>query len=139
MFASTMKKAISILTVILIIFLGYSFLEPGGGGWVAPKSADNIKNPEPKDEVSINNGKTLYKKYCVACHGFKGKGDGIAGASLVPEPADFWKESFQVQSDGAIFWKLSEGKAAMASYKNSISEKDRWDLVNYLRTFTKNK
>lgn len=134
-----MKKAITISTVLLTIIIGYSFNDFDGGPWVAPKSADSLKNPEQKTETSIDNGKTIYKKYCVACHGFKGKGDGIAGASLVPEPANFWKESFQSQSDGAIFWKLSEGKNAMASYKNSISEKDRWDLVNFLRTFTKNK
>lgn len=134
-----MKKSFTFFTVLLTIFLGYSFIVNVGGPWVAPESADSLKNPEQKTEASIENGKTIYKKYCVACHGFKGKGDGIAGASLVPEPANFWKETFQSQSDGAIFWKLSEGKNAMASYKKSLSEKDRWDLVNYLRTFTKNK
>mgnify|MGYP003109959153 FL=1 len=71
---------------------------------------------------------------CFVCHGPKGKGDGMGGAGLTPKPTDLTTEEFQSQSDGAIFWKITEGRAPMASYKTSIPEKKRWELVNYLRT-----
>jgi len=74
---------------------------------------------------------------CVICHGAKGKGDGIAGVSLNPKPGNFTIERIQSQTDGAIFWKLTNGKAPMAAYKEILTETQRWELVNYIRTFKK--
>tara|TARA_R110000868_G_scaffold410826_1_gene700381 strand:- start:2598 stop:3026 length:429 start_codon:yes stop_codon:yes gene_type:complete len=102
--------------------------------WVAPASADNIKNPLKGDANAAASGKKLYKAMCFVCHGPKGKGDGMGGAGLTPKPTDLTTEEFQSQSDGAIFWKIAEGRAPMASYKTSIPEKKRWEIINYLRT-----
>ena len=33
-------------------------------------------------------GRTAYRKYCVQCHGYSGKGDGTSAASLDPPPRD---------------------------------------------------
>ena len=71
---------------------------------------------------------------CSVCHGPKGKGDGMAGAGLTPKPTDLTSEVVQSQTDGAIFWKISEGRAPMASYKSAIPEKNRWEIINYIRT-----
>ncbi|MAB38857.1 MAG: cytochrome c class I [Aequorivita sp.] len=102
--------------------------------WVAPASADKIVNPLKGDATAAASGKKTYKMLCFVCHGPKGKGDGMGGAGLTPKPTDLTTEEFQSQSDGAIFWKITEGRAPMASYKTSIPEKKRWELVNYLRT-----
>ena len=45
----------------------------------------------------------------------------------------FWR-SVKKQSDGALFWKLTEGKAPMPAYDKTLSETDRWQVINYLRT-----
>ena len=74
---------------------------------------------------------------CFVCHGPKGKGDGMAGAGLTPKPTDLTSEAVQSQSDGAIFWKIAEGRSPMASYKSSIPEKKRWEIINYIRTLKK--
>tara|TARA_R110001583_G_scaffold85010_1_gene223066 strand:+ start:549 stop:995 length:447 start_codon:yes stop_codon:yes gene_type:complete len=102
--------------------------------WVAPASADNIVNPLKGDAAAAASGKKIYKVMCFICHGPKGKGDGMGGAGLTPKPANLTSEAVQSQTDGAIFWKISEGRAPMASYKASIPEKKRWELVNYIRT-----
>ena len=107
--------------------------------WTAPKSADSINNPLKGNELASAEGKKTYKQLCAICHGNKGKGDGVAGGGLNPKPANFWKEKIQLQTDGAIYWKLTNGKPPMASYKASLSDKKRWQLVNYIRTFSKNK
>jgi mono/diheme cytochrome c family protein len=39
---------------------------------------------ESQQDVS----RTMYVKYCGACHGPAGKGDGIAGTFMRPKPAD---------------------------------------------------
>jgi len=105
--------------------------------WVAPASTDSYNNPYKGSDKATKAGKKLYAQMCAICHGNKGKGDGMAGISLKPRPANFTKDIVQKQTDGAIFWKLSEGKAPMASYKNTLSEEQRWQLINYLRTFDK--
>lgn len=33
-------------------------------------------------------GRTAYRKYCVQCHGYGGKGDGTSAAALDPPPRD---------------------------------------------------
>jgi hypothetical protein len=39
-----------------------------------------------------------------------------------------------MQSDGELFWKLSNGKGMMVPYKHSLNEEMRWQLINYIRT-----
>mgnify|MGYP003130244663 CR=1 FL=1 len=102
--------------------------------WVAPASADNTVNPLKNDPNAAASGKKTYKMLCIVCHGPKGKGDGMGGAGLTPKPANLASPVFQSQSDGAIFWKIEQGRSPMPSYKTSIPEKKRWEIINYLRT-----
>lgn len=105
--------------------------------WVAPSSADQLKNPLKGDEAATKAGAVLYKQMCAICHGDKGKGDGMAGMSLNPRPSNFTKTTLQEQTDGALFWKLTTGRSPMAAYKGILEENQRWQLVNYIRTFKK--
>jgi len=46
--------------------------------------------------------------------------------------------SFQSQSDGSLFYKTSEGRDDMPSFKKKIPDQDDiWNLVNYVRTLKK--
>src|ERR1035437_10013227 len=105
--------------------------------WVAPASADTIKNPLKDNVKSADEGKKLYIQNCGVCHGDKGRGDGIAAAGLNPKPADHTSEKVQKQSDGAIFWKMTTGRPPMASYAQTFNVTQRWELVNFIRTLKK--
>ncbi len=105
--------------------------------WKAPQEANNFENPLAGNNNAIVDGKKLYTKMCVICHGNKGKGDGVAGMSLKPRPTNLATATVQGQSDGAIYWKITEGRPPMATYESVISEEQRWQLVNYIRTFGK--
>jgi mono/diheme cytochrome c family protein len=106
--------------------------------WIAPPEANKIINPFAGDKKSVGAGKALYSTYCVPCHGEKGKGDGPASTSIKTKPADHTSGKIQKQSDGAIFWKLTEGRPAldMVSYKLVLSDNERWSIVNYIRTLS---
>lgn len=124
----------------LLLFVATFFLATSSikaQTWVAPKSADAIVNQLKADEAATKKGKKTYTQLCVICHGAKGKGDGVAGAALNPKPANFTSKEVQAQSDGALFWKLTQGNAPMASYKELLTETQRWELINYLRTLKK--
>ena len=117
------------------ITLLFSFAPmPQNAPWTAPATAEKEKNPIASDAASIEAGKTLYKKSCYDCHGKKGKGDGPKSAELDKPPMDFTKADFQKQSDGSLFWKITEGKKPMPSFKHDLNKDQRWQVINYLRT-----
>jgi len=123
-----------VLTVFVLIFLNSFGQNPP---WVAPKSADDVKNPLAGNAASLAEGKAMYTANCGPCHGEKGRGDGPASQGLNPKPADHTSVAVQSQTDGAIFWKLSEGRTPMPAYKKLFSEQQRWGLINYIRTLAK--
>ena len=126
--------------LLLPLILMYAFTSKYGGvatPWKAPATADASKNPLTCNAAATADGKKIYTTYCVACHGDKGKGDGVAAAGLQKQPADHTSSAVQSQTDGAIFWKISEGRNPMPSYKAMLSETQRWQLVNYIRTLAK--
>ncbi|WP_246343600.1 c-type cytochrome [Adhaeribacter radiodurans] len=109
-----------------------AFLQDGGR-WVAPPTADKLKSPYPVEPLTLTQGEELFVMYCSPCHGENGYGDGAAGGAMGIKPANFHSPVVQKQSDGALFWKLSEGRGNMPPFKESLSEEQRWQLVAYLR------
>ena len=63
--------------------------------------------PAPTDAPAI------YVSRCVACHGARGAGDGVASAGLTPRPRDFRAQSWQQRvSDGRLRAVILRGGAA---------------------------
>ncbi|AYB35149.1 c-type cytochrome [Chryseolinea soli] len=103
--------------------------------WVAPDKVAKMANPVKADAESLDTGKSLWVTHCQSCHGKKGKGDGNKAAQLKTPVGDFTTADFQKQSDGSIFYKTSEGRSDMPSFKKKIPDADElWSLVNYIRT-----
>ena len=127
----TKKKLLILLFFIGLSTLGFNQNNPE---WVVPDEAKEILNPLEVSKEVIKGGKKNYDLLCAICHGPKGKGDGIAGMALKPKPSNFQVESFQNQTDGAIYWKITNGRPPMAPYQHSLTDEQRWELVNYLRT-----
>ena len=97
--------------------------------------ARQLKNPEPKDASSVEAGKKLYLRHCASCHGPQGKGDGglaLSGGT----PSDLTDETWDYGSaDGEIFVVIREGVSSdMLAYKEKLTEKETWQLVNFIRS-----
>ncbi len=120
------KLGIAVLSIVLF----YAFIIPG---WDIPEKYQKVPNPYPGE--GLKTGAKIYKRTCAACHLTNGKGNKDI------TPVDFTSEAFQSQTDGTLFYKISEGRAgtAMKSYGDDFAEKKLWYLVNYLRTFKEEK
>ena len=106
--------------------------------WKAPARAARKKNPIPAEATSIARGQEVYVKECASCHGDNGKGDGKAAVDLNPKPRDLRDPKIWEQTDGSMFWKLTEGRKPMPTYEKTLSEDDRWNVINYIHKFAPN-
>ncbi len=103
--------------------------------WKVPLRAARKKNPIPADEKSIAAGKAVYLKECLTCHGDAGKGNGPGAKDLTKTPGDLSSQKVQQQSDGALYYKITEGRKPMASFDKTLTDEQRWQVVDYIRGF----
>jgi cytochrome c len=122
LFAQTSKKAI----------------EEHKEHWKNPAWADTLKNPLIHVAWAADSGKVIYQRICSVCHGKSGKGDGVASAGLNVLPANHTSELVQMQTDGALYYELTNGHAPMPGYKAILTDKERWELIDYIRTLKGN-
>lgn len=130
------KKATLFVLVTGLILAGFTLkMDMQPKPWPVPAAAKAKKNPVANDAASLKTGKSLWNTHCRSCHGTKGLGDGTKSARLKTDPGDFSKPDFQAQTDGEMFYRLSEGRDDMPGFKKKIpDEDDRWSLVNFMRT-----
>jgi mono/diheme cytochrome c family protein len=107
-------------------------------GWIAPQEARKMKNPVKATKESIQKGKEIYEKKCALCHGTKGDGKGPASPGLNPKPTNFKDSHGEKMTDGEHFWKITKGRGAMPSYAKDLTEEERWHVINYVNTFSRN-
>jgi len=127
---------ISVLAVCIMSFAFTTIQQPKP--WPVPEKNAKMANPVKSNAESISAGKALWNLHCASCHGKKGLGDGSKAAQLKTTPQDMTVASFQSQSDGSLYYKISEGRDDMPSFKKKIPDaEDIWNLVNFTRTLKK--
>jgi len=93
------------------------------------------KNPVSADDVSLQRGKTLFAINCVMCHGSNGEGNGQLASMIANKPANLTSIITQSKTDGALFMTITNGvEGKMPPMIENTTVRDRWDLVNYIRT-----
>ena len=95
-------------------------------GWSAPPGATSKANPLADRPEAAAGGRKLFLQRCSVCHGEDGRGARRAPDLTAPD--------VQVQSDGALYWKITGGntRGGMPSF-SFLPELQRWQLVIHLR------
>ncbi len=146
-----MKRSM-LLVVFLVILSAMVLTACGGGGGngegndggdqmaraEVPAPYAGQTNPFEGDPAAAQAGATTYETYCASCHGSTGQGDGPAGGSLDPKPADLGETAAATGAD-YLHWVIAEGGPAaglspsMAAYKDILSDEEIWQVVAHIQ------
>ena len=141
-----MKNSIKNGTLFLagIAFVGFMFTaasmggdKPAGKPWAAPDKDAKMAAPMKADEATLATGKEVWNQHCKSCHGKTGKGDGPKAENIEISCGDFTSADYTKQSDGALYYKTTEGRKPMPSFKQKLSDTERLAVTLYSKTFAK--
>ncbi len=110
--------------------------------WPAPAEAANLINPVKDQPNAAQLGRYYYLQKCNACHGDSGEGNGWLSEGLKRDgvkiyPTNLTSELVQANTDGELFWKITNGRSPMPSHRVFFTDEQRWYIVTFLRTLKK--
>ncbi len=125
-------------TILLLVAMIYHCTMMAQETWIVPETDDKVKSPfDLTDDKNVEKGEKIFGKVCWTCHGESGQGDGVAAEALEPKPADLTSTIVQDQSEGAFYWKITKGRGNMVGYEEALSDKQRWQLVAFIKSLAK--
>lgn len=137
-------------TVFCLVFFVYiSFIHPEIDLKEVPKEIPGqvkvnlatVEKPWVENEAFLAHAQKVYANNCATCHGPTGMGDGATGKGLNPPPRNFVEGKWKVGGTSKdLYSTITNGlpPSSMASFKH-LSKVDRWSLVQFIRSITKNK
>jgi len=127
----TIRFGVGVPLIVALLSFGVYFL-------VRPPVVENEQaNPIPPNSESIAAGGAIYAVNCVLCHGVSGAGDGPIGLTMNPRPANLIQHAIPgAHTDAQLYEWITNGfpGTRMPAFKTTLSDTDRWNLVNYIRT-----
>lgn len=99
-----------------------------------------LKPTVPFDAISISNGAQLFASQCISCHGPQGKGTQPVADPEARDPTDLLTQQHTAKyTVGNVFHQLTHGipGTAMPGFSATLSEDDRWDLINFLHALSR--
>lgn len=121
--------AVAVFSVLTTLLVAQNTTYHQDPNWRAPADAVSRANPLARRPEAAAGGEKLFRRNCVECHGEDGSGVAKKNA------ADLLLPEVRSESDGTLFWKLTNGNTdrGMPSFSR-LPELQRWQLVLYLRT-----
>ena len=95
-----------------------------------------VKNPlPPLVGADSLEAARLFNINCAICHGAQGQGNGpISTAGHIGGVANLTLPTYVAMADGTMYHAINYGKNLMGSYAAQLSRKQRWQMVQYIRT-----
>ncbi|MFZ4629144.1 MAG: c-type cytochrome [Blastocatellia bacterium] len=103
--------------------------------WQAPEESLALVNPVKDHPDAVANGREWYLQRCADCHGKQGKGNGWLSKGVFKPPTNLASQMVQANSDGELYWKITNGRSPMPASRIRFTDEQRWEIVSYLRTF----
>jgi len=93
---------------------------------------NNLINPLEYTEENLNAGKAKYNTFCSPCHDYHGTGQARLNGQF-PNPPSLHSDRARNWKDGHIYHVITMGQNTMPAYNKQLSEKERWQIVLYVR------
>jgi mono/diheme cytochrome c family protein len=124
-----MRAAFTVLLCLVSMSIAQNYEYKPDPNWRAPDSAVSRPNPLASRPGATPGGKKLFLRNCVECHGQEGTG------VVKKHAADLQLPAVQQQTDGILFWKITNGNPdrGMPSF-SKLPDLQRWQIVLFLRT-----
>ncbi len=106
---------------------------PVTGKKLLAQEADSRNQPAPTPGA-LERGAAHFRINCAMCHGASTAEPGPVGKKLKPPPPILDHGLLQARDDTHIFNVISLGFGRMPPFKDKLSQLERWELVNFLRT-----
>ncbi|MGL1885658.1 MAG: cytochrome c [Reichenbachiella sp.] len=95
-----------------------------------------LVNPLPMTDEVMSEGKVLFGRYCLHCHGDAGLGDGLVGQKM-KGVTPYNSRAVKDKPEGYIFHVITHGKGRMGAHGSQVSVEDRWKIVRFVQTLQK--
>jgi mono/diheme cytochrome c family protein len=130
------SRRIRLLILLAILVCGGVVLMHAALDWTAMAKARKLKNPVPATPAAVDAGMQLYTNHCRSCHGKNGDGKGEKASELSVAPGDFTDaRKMDATTDGELYWQITKGRMPMPAFQRKLTDNERWELVDYIRTF----
>ena len=93
-------------------------------------------NPLPESDELLAEGKSLYERFCIHCHGATGAGDGLVGEVYLGV-TPYNSAAVKDKKEGHIYHVITHGKGRMLSHASQLEPMERWKIVRYVQTLQK--
>ncbi len=101
----------------------------------APPDIPAVTNPINSSQESVGRGKIVFDVNCATCHGISGNGQGPAAHGITTFPRQLWVwNNTDSSTDGYLYWFVTNGRNEMPPWGLVLSENERWDVINYIKT-----
>jgi mono/diheme cytochrome c family protein len=84
-------------------------------------------------EATVEQGKVIYEKFCIHCHGATGKGDGSVVNNGKHPPPTAYDGPLKDLPEGKMFHTLTHGKGVMGSHASQLTKEERWTVIQYVK------
>lgn len=101
-----------------------------------PKTTNPLKASSSED---LKAGAKLYVNNCAFCHGYANGSTSKTAQGLYRKPPVIAKEDWSEDADGLVYWFIDKGVklTGMPSYGKSLSEKEIWQIVLFIKNMKK--
>ena len=134
------NRLVYFIALLVILVVGSVGLMDAVSNWSAVEKAKKLQNPIPPTDAAWGAGMSVYLDHCVTCHGDNGDGKGQKAAQLSVAPSDFTNaRKMTGLTDGELYWQITKGRKPMPGFEDKLSLDQRWEAVDYIRSFSQPK
>jgi mono/diheme cytochrome c family protein len=100
------------------------------------KMSAEVKDPlPPLDTIQMAEAQRLFNINCAICHGPKLDAQGpLSTGGKVPAVANLTLAQYVKMPVGTMFHSITYGKNNMGSYASQLSRKQRWMVIQYVKS-----